>query len=218
MIDLTPWNLTLPIETPALTVTTAALPRLQTSYFTNSGDKVVFWAPVTGSHAGNSDFPRSELRETSIDGKARNWLYNSGLNTLKGTLSVNQVPSTGRVVVAQIHAKNATAPLLKVVYRYANGTGNIDLEYRVNPTDVKSPVAYTVPNVPLDKAFAYAIQMNKQGKLTVLINNAGPQLQLAPSWYTYDFYFKAGVYTLDNVGYATEGGKVTYTRLEVSHL
>ncbi len=218
MIDLTLWNLTLPIETPALTIATAALPRLQTSYFTNTGDKIVFWAPVTGSHAGNSDFPRTELRETSIDGKAKNWLYSSGTNTLKGTLSVNQVPSTGRVVVAQIHAKNATAPLLKVVYRYANGTGNIDLEYRVNPGDVKSPVAYTLPNVPLNKAFAYAIQMNKQGKLMVLINNIGSQFQLAPSWYGYALYFKAGVYTLDNVGSTTEGGKVTYTRLDVSHL
>lgn len=216
MIDLTIWNLTLPVETPPLT-TAAALPKLQTSYFTNTGDKVVFWAPVTGSHTGNSEFPRSELRETSTDGEARNWSYNGGLNTLKGTLSVNQVPSTGRVVVAQIHAKNATTPLLKVVYRYANGIGNIDLEYRVNPTDVKSPVAYTVTDVPLNKAFAYAIQMNKQGKLTVLINNAGPQIQLAPAWHNYAFYFKAGVYTLDNVGYATEGGKVTYTRLEVSH-
>jgi Alginate lyase len=218
MIDLTTWNLTLPVPAPTLTVATAAMPRLQTSYFTNTGDKIVFWAPVTGSASGSSEYPRSELRETLADGKARNWLYDSGLNTLKGTLSVNQVPSNGRVVVAQIHAKNAAAPLLKVVYRYANGTGNIDLEYRVNPTDEKSPVAYTVPNVPLNKAFAYAIQMNKQGKLTVLINNTGPQITLAPSWYGYAFYFKAGVYTLDNTGPVTEGGKVTYTRLDVSHL
>lgn len=217
MIDLAPWNLTLPVAAPALTVATAALPKLQTPYFSNTGDKLVFWAPVTGAHSGTSDYPRSELRETSDDGKARNWTYDSGLNTLKGTVSVNQVPSTGRIVVAQIHAKNAVTPLLKVVYRYANGIGNVDLEYRVNPADQKSPVAYTVPNVPLDKPFAYAIQMNKQGKLTVLINNAGPQIQLAPSWYSYAFYFKAGVYTLDNVGYATEGGKVTYTRLELSH-
>jgi hypothetical protein len=216
MIDLTVWNLTLPVETPPLT-TAAARPKLQTAYFTNTGDKVVFWSPVTGSHTGNSDFPRSELRETSTDGKARNWLYTSGLNTLKGTLSVNQVPSTGRVVVAQIHAKDAATPLLKVVYRYSNGIGSIDLEYRLKPADAKSPVAYTVSNVPLNKSFAYAIQMNKQGKLTVLINNAGPQLQLAPAWYKYAFYFKAGAYTLDNVGYATEGGKVTYTRLEASH-
>lgn len=218
MIDLSTWNLTLPVETPALTVATAAMPTLQTAYFTNTGDKIVFWAPVTGSVSGMSEYPRSELRETLADGKARNWLYNSGLNTLKGTLSVNQIPSNGRVVVAQIHAKNAAAPLLKVIYRYANGIGNIDLEYRVNPGDSKSPVAYTVPNVPLNKAFAYAIQMNKLGKLTVLINNAGPQIQLASSWYGYPFYFKAGVYTLDNTGPTTEGGKVTYTRLQVSHL
>ena len=73
------------------------------------------------------------------------------------------------------------------------------------------------PNVALNKVFTYTLQMDKQGKVTVLINNLGKQVKLDPSWYGYNFYFKAGVYTLDNVGYATEGGKVTYSKLDVSH-
>ncbi|MBD9463204.1 polysaccharide lyase family 7 protein [Pseudomonas sp. Pdm06] len=217
MIDLTVWNITLPVQTPAQVVATKAMPALKNKYFDNNGQRIVFWAPVTGSHTGKSEYPRSELRETSKDGKLRNWRYNSGTNTLKGTLAVNQVPSEGRVVVAQIHAKDAPTPLLKLVYRYAKGTGNIDVEYRVKPKDKKSPVIYTVPNVPLNKAFSYSLQMDKQGKLSVLIGNSGKQVKLDPSWYGYDFYFKAGVYTLDNVGYASEGGKVTYTKLDVSH-
>ena len=217
MIDLTVWNITLPVQTPAQVVATKAMPALKNKYFDNNGQRIVFWAPVTGSHTGKSEYPRSELRETSKDGKLRNWRYNSGTNTLKGTLAVNQVPSEGRVVVAQIHAKDAPTPLLKLVYRYAKGTGNIDVEYRVKPKDKKSPVIYTVQNVPLNKAFSYSLQMDKQGKLSVLIGNSGKQVKLDPSWYGYDFYFKAGVYTLDNVGYASEGGKVTYTKLDVSH-
>ncbi|AXP03979.1 MULTISPECIES: polysaccharide lyase family 7 protein [Pseudomonas] len=217
MIDLTVWNITLPVQTPAQVVATKAMPALKNKYFDNNGQRIVFWAPVTGSHTGKSEYPRSELRETSKDGKLRNWRYNSGINTLKGTLAVNQVPSEGRVVVAQIHAKDAPTPLLKLVYRYAKGTGNIDVEYRVKPKDKKSPAIYTVPNVPLNKAFSYSLQMDKQGKLSVLINNVGKQVKLDSSWYGYDFYFKAGVYTLDNKGYSNEGGKVTYTRLDVSH-
>lgn len=217
MIDLTVWNITLPVQTPAQVVATKAMPALKNKYFDNNGQRIVFWAPVTGSHTGKSEYPRSELRETSKDGKLRNWRYNSGTNALKGTLAVNQVPSEGRVVVAQIHAKDAPTPLLKLVYRYAKGTGNIDVEYRVKPKDKKSPVIYTVPNVPLNKAFSYSLQMDKQGQLSVLIGNSGKQVKLDPSWYGYDFYFKAGVYTLDNVGYASEGGKVTYTKLDVSH-
>jgi len=217
MIDLTVWNITLPVQTPAQVVATKAMPNLQNKYFNRTGERIVFWAPVTGSHTGKSDFPRSELRETSKDGKLRNWRYNSGVNTLKGTLSVNQVPSEGRVVVAQIHAKDAPTPLLKLVYRYAKGTGNIDVEYRVKPNDKKSPVLFSVPNVALNKVFNYSLQMDKQGKLTVLIDNVGKQVKLDSSWYAYDFYFKAGVYTLDNVGNASEGGKVTYTKLDVSH-
>ena len=217
MIDLTVWNITLPVQTPAQIVATKAMPTLKNPYFDNNGQRIIFWAPVTGSHTGKSEFPRSELRETGKDGKSRNWRYNSGVNTLKGTLSVNQVPSEGRVVVAQIHAKDAAAPLLKLVYRYAKGTGNIDVEYRVKPKDLKSPVIFSVPNMALNKVFTYSLQMDKQGKLTVVINNLGKQVQLDPSWYGYDFYFKAGVYTLDNVGYSNEGGKVTYTKLDVSH-
>ncbi len=59
--------------------------------------------------------------------------------------------------------------------------------------------------------------MDKQGKLTVLINNVGKQVKLDRAWHGYNFYFKAGVYTLDNVGSSSEGGKVTYTKLDVSH-
>lgn len=217
MIDLTVWNITLPVQTPAQVVATKAMPALKNKYFDNNGQRIVFWAPVTGSHTGKSEYPRSELRETSKDGKLRNWRYNSGTNALKGTLAVNQVPSEGRVVVAQIHAKDAPTPLLKLVYRYAKGTGNIDVEYRVKPKDKKSPVIYTVPNVPLNKAFSYSLQMDKQGKLSVLIGSTGKQVKLDPSWYGYNFYFKAGVYTLDNKGYSNEGGKVTYTKLDVSH-
>ncbi|MFF7706884.1 polysaccharide lyase family 7 protein [Pseudomonas sp. NPDC007930] len=216
MIDLSVWNLTLPIETPALTVATARVAALQSPYFSVTSGGIVMWAPVTGSHSGSSDFPRTELRETLADGQARNWLYNSGSNSMSGTLAVNQVPSTGRVVVAQIHAKNAAAPLLKMVYRYTAKGGFIDLEYRVKPADEKSPVMYSVP-MALNQSFSYSIQMLASGKLSVLINNSGPSVSLDPSWYAYNFYFKAGVYTLDNVGYATEGGKVTYSKLVTSH-
>lgn len=217
MIDLSVWNLTLPIETPALTVATARVSSLNSPYFKISSNGIVMWAPVTGSHSGTSDFPRTELRETLANGTARNWLYNSGTNTMAGTLAVNQVPSTGKIVVAQIHAKNAPTPLLKMVYRYTPKGGFVDLEYRVKPADAKSPVISSTP-MALNKTFTYSIQMAPTGKLTVLINNAAAQTTLNPAWYGYAFYFKAGVYTLDNVGYPTEGGKVTYSKLSTSHI
>nr|BFE96028.1 hypothetical protein GCM10020185_65640 [Pseudomonas brassicacearum subsp. brassicacearum] len=81
------------------------------------------------------------------------------------------------------------------------------MEYRVKPKDKKSPVIYTVPKVPLNKSFSYTLQMDKQGQLSVLIGNSGKQVKLDKSWQGYDFYFKAGVYTLDNKGYSNEGGK-----------
>lgn len=217
MIDLSTWNLTVPMGTPATTIATTLVKTYKNPYFTNNGSSIVFWAPVTGSHSGASDFPRSELRETTTKGQDRSWLYTSGTNTLKGTLAVNQVPSTGKVIVAQIHAKNAPSPLVKLQYRWENGIGNVDVTYRFNPGDEKSPITYTLKNVPLNKQFNYTLQINNAGIVTVLINGAGYQTKLAPTWASYLFYFKAGDYTLDNTGYPTEGGKVTYYSLVATH-
>lgn len=217
MIDLSTWSLTIPVGAPAITVATTLVKTYKTPYFTNNGDNLVFWAPVTGSHAGGSDFPRSELRETTATGQNFSWLYTSGVNTLKGTLAVNQVPSDGKVVVAQIHAKDAPSPLVKLQYRWEKGVGNVDVTYRFNPGDEKSPITYTLKNVPLNQQFNYTLQINKTGLVTVLINGAGYQAQLASTWAKYLFYFKAGDYTLDNTGYPTEGGKVTYYSLKATH-
>ncbi len=55
MIDLTVWNITLPVQTPAQVVATKAMPTLKNKYFDNNGQRIVFWAPVTGSHTGKAN-------------------------------------------------------------------------------------------------------------------------------------------------------------------
>ncbi len=55
MIDLTVWNITLPVQTPAQVVATKAMPALKNKYFDNNGQRIVFWAPVTGSHTGKAN-------------------------------------------------------------------------------------------------------------------------------------------------------------------
>src|SRR3546814_19310599 len=78
---------------------------------------VFFWAPVTGAKTANAIYPRSELRETYSDGTLRNWLYSAADNKLRATLSVSQVPSTGKIVIGQIHAKDSTKPMVKQIGR-----------------------------------------------------------------------------------------------------
>lgn len=217
MIDLSVWDLILPVGKPAQEVAAAKLTGFTNPYFQNTANGLILWTPVTGSRSGSSKYPRSELREVYKNGDQRNWRYNSGTNTISGKLAVTQVPSEGKVVVAQIHAKDADSPLLKLQYRYVKGVGNVDITWRTKPGDDKSPIIYTYKNVPLGQPFTYNIQMDKAGKVTATVNGVVTQVTLNSKWQKYSFFFKAGNYTLDHSGYASEGGRVTYHELQTKH-
>ena len=217
MIDLSTWNLTIPQGSPALTIATPHLQSFNDTYFKRDGSRLIFWAPVTGAHFGSSHFPRSELRETDVSGSALSWRYNTGTNTLRGKVAVNQVPSEGKVVVAQIHALNSPSPLVKIQYRWEEGSGNVDITYRTKPGDSKSPIVYTRTKMALGQAFNYSMRVDDSGQVIMMINGQGVKTKLHGNWKAYQFYFKAGNYTLDNTGYASEGGRVTYYALNATH-
>lgn len=218
MIDLSVWNLTLPEQVPLRTIQT---PQMQSGYnskyFYRNGESFVFWAPVAGTATGNSDFPRSELREVYPDGKARNWQYSEGNHTLSARLAVNKVPSTGQIVIGQVHAKDNLTPYVKLVYSQVKGVGYVQVYLRQRPNDVKSPLVMTYKSMPLDYFFNYTITITRAGQL--MIDIAGQQYvnRIDPSWASKHFYFKAGVYTLDNQGPATEGGQAEFAELNVVH-
>ncbi|MBK5415503.1 polysaccharide lyase family 7 protein [Pseudomonas sp. TH31] len=50
-------------------------------------------------------------------------------------MKVNQVPSTGRIVMGQIHRYQRKGPLLNVEYQYdaASRQGNVIANYRLKP-------------------------------------------------------------------------------------
>lgn len=217
MIDLSVWDLILPVGAPAQEVASARLSAFTNPYFQNTANGLVLWAPVTGAHSGSSKYPRSELREVTKSGGERNWKYNSGTNVISGKVAVNQVPSEGKVIVAQIHAEKADSPLFKLQYRFEKGTGNVDITWRTKPGDDKSPIIYTAKNVPLGQPFTYKVEMASNGKVTATVNGVTTQRSLDSKWKSYAFFFKAGNYTLDHTGYATEGGRVTYYELQTKH-
>lgn len=119
MIDLSTWNLSIPVGSPPSTIDTPKLlSGFKDQYFQAEGSSVQFWTPVTGTRTENAVYPRSELRETYSDGRLRNWLYSDADNFLRATLAVNKVPSSGKVVIGQIHAYESQKPLIKVEYQY----------------------------------------------------------------------------------------------------
>lgn len=188
-------------------------------YFHSDTGTLFFWSPVTGSRTANAIYPRSELRETYSNGTLKNWTYPEADNLLYATLAVNQVPSTGKIVIGQIHAYNSTKPLVKVEYQYKTTTqsGNIVAKVRMHPDDTDSRVIIVAENVPLDREFSYLIHLSPGGALGVSAAGYQWDTQLSSTWRDKPLYFKAGVYVQDNTGYTTEGGKVTFYKLDIDH-
>ncbi len=221
MIDLSTWNLSIPEGSPPATIETSQLVQgFQDQYFHSDSGTVFFWAPVTGATTTNAIYPRSELRETYSNGTLRNWLYPAADNKLAATLAVSQVPSTGKVVIGQIHAKDSTRPMVKLEYQYKtySSTGNIVAKVRMRPDDETGQVLTIATGIKLNQSFSYLIHLSPAGVLT--INGAGYQWSspVSSTWSDKPLYFKAGVYVQDNTGYPTEGGTVTFSLLDIDHI
>ncbi len=219
MIDLNTWDLTIPEGKPATTITTGQLQKgYQSKYFKKDGSQVVFWAPVTGTTTKGSSYPRSELREAYSTGVKRNWKYTAASNNrLSARLAVEKVPSEGRIIIGQIHAKDLSAPYLKVIYNQIRGVGYVTVEARKKPKDAKSPVIMSYTGMPLGQTFTYDEQLSKKGLLKVAINGQTYQEQINSNWNKYYLYFKAGSYVTDNKGPSIEGGRVRFLDLRASH-
>jgi hypothetical protein len=220
MIDMASWNLSIPVGSPPATIETSQLMKgYDGKYFHSGSDVIWFWAPVTGSRTANAIYPRSELRETWSNGELHNWLYPDADNFLNATVAVNQVPSSGRIVIGQIHAYNSTEPLLKVEYQFkdATGTGNIVAKVRNRFDDKHSRVIQIAEGVPMNEPFKYIIHLSPGGELSVSARNMNWSSPISATWRDKPLYFKAGVYTQDNTGYTSEGGKATFYRLDIDH-
>ena len=224
MIDLNTWNLTIPVGEPATTIATPLLVGgYQDDYFKNIDGALFFWAPVDGTTTPNAKYPRSELRETHADGKPRNWKYQAADNYLRATLKVTQVPSSGKVIIGQIHNVEGDDPPIKLQYEYSTSTntGSLAAIYRLKP-GISTSKAIVLRNVPLGASFSYSIALTKGGTLAVYAKTPSTDTlkwtaKLDPAWAAQTMYFKAGSYVQDNTGNNTEAGAVTFTKLSIEH-
>jgi hypothetical protein len=143
----------------------------------------------------------------------------TGSSPTSSTLAVNQVPSTGKIVIGQIHAYESQKPMVKLEYQYKTSTqsGNIVAKVRMRPDDSKGRVIIVAENVPLQRNFTYVIHLNKAGLLSIEAANGQWNERLGAAWGKKPLYFKAGVYVQDNSGDSKEGGKVTFAKLDIDH-
>jgi hypothetical protein len=228
VLDLTTWNLSIPTEPAPTTISTQRLnDGYESRYFRrNSDGSVTFWVPVTGSTTADARYPRSELRETKHDGSLNNWQHASSDNYLSAVLKVEQVPSSNKVVIGQIHSTDVPGsqndPLLKVQYHYRRGIGRVELLLRARPGDSEVQNILLADNIQLGERFGYDLRVTPSGRLGVAVASSEGDKgthyrQLSSHWNTQYLYFKAGAYIQDNAGPDSEGGRVTFHHLNSLH-
>lgn len=225
MIDLSTWNLTIPVGVPAAVISTPVLAGgYQDHYFQSKEGKLFFWAPVNGSTTANSTYPRSELRETFANGALRNWPYSAADNVLTATARITQVPSNGLIAFSQIHSKNSISPPLMLGYQSLSptGYGNVVISFRGNPASDNATKIVLSSRIKLNQDFSYEVFLAKNGRLTIGLVEPDGVIRtwsgmLDSAWASHDLYFKAGVYTLDNNGNETSAGAAVFSQLKVEH-
>jgi len=194
ILDLSYWKVTLPVrsEKESEQPLEISQPELATyrldPWFMPTSDKkgVIFRAPVNAPTTGDSDYPRSELREMSAEGeKTVFWPSTTGTHTLFLDEAITAVPKSKQQVVAgQIHGDDDDLLVIRLEYP--------TLSIVRGKKDV-----YTLDeNYTLGKRFTVEFVV-RDGRISVYYNGSTApvytlekRLQMA--------YFKAGVYTQSN--------------------
>jgi len=221
--DLSHWKLTLPTSAentydrhPKEISAAALVGSFKDNHFyTDSDGAMVFWCPVVGATTEGTQFPRSELREMLQPGNPRNnWSF-SGSHEMTACCQILEVPSNPKVVIGQIHSYTGKSkPLVKLQYY----KGRIEALVKESPTKGKDK-KLTFPDVDLSSDINWTIRL-KDGVLAITVNGTTQEEQISendPAWAEQTFYFKAGAYPQDNEGEVSEGARVSFSHLVVTH-
>jgi hypothetical protein len=211
--DLSVWSLQLPVGSPG-SPTTISASQLKGStgysnpsyFWTDKNDgSMTFWAPEKGVTTPNSNYARSELRENG------EWAL-AGKHTLSAQLRITQV--TKNVCVGQVHlgtGGSSTKPLLELYYR---SNGDIYLGTENSPDGGQT--LHKITNVAIGVKWTYVINVTGN-TINLTVNGAKTSYAVPSSFNAYKQYFKAGSYNQSSSDSTSNGAKVKFYTLTVTH-
>jgi hypothetical protein len=191
VLNLTNWKQTLPIgssEKPTeVKQPVLATYKLDPWFVVQPGIRAVrFRAPVNAPTTSGSNYPRSELREMTNNGRTNAaWSSTTGTHTMILDQAITAVPTTKRHVVAgQIHDSEDDIIVIRLEYPklYVNVDGDNVITLDENYT--------------LGKRFTIKFVAHN-GKTDVYYNNSKTPSYTLSKDYT-GAYFKSGAYTQSN--------------------
>lgn len=169
-----------------------------------------YWCSVSGDLSGSSSNPRTESRQTYPNSnESYNWLADGTEHSMSGVVRVELAPSSGKVIVGQIHAHKAPNPFVMVTWW--NGVARVDV--RSTPTGNAVKVL-SIPRT-LGESFWYSLDVRPDGVLHITLGSFVYSIPVDPAWNAYPFFFKSGAYCIDNVGPESEGAWVCYEEFNV---
>jgi hypothetical protein len=147
-------------------------------------------APTLGASSKSTHRTRCEWKEPaywSLTSAPHHWSRQS--------MTVTKVNSAQKVVIAQVHVKNATTPPLKVFWN----KGRITAGFRSNFIDAIINNFTLLEDVPLGVPFKISLHVTAAGSVSVSVLCDGrksvcPVLKLDSTWKDRTFQFHGGVY------------------------
>lgn len=217
--NLSVWELQEPVGSPGSprTIPSSQLqgPKgYQDSYFyTDKNDgAMTFWAPEKGVTTPNSNYARSELRETNSDGSEAEWKL-AGSHQLQATLRVVSV--TDHVCVGQIHLGTGGSSTKPLVELYYFNNGDIVLGTENSPSGGQT--THRIANVPVGTRWSYTIAVTGGNTVVLTVNGKTTKYPIPSSFDAYHMYFKAGSYNQSSSNSTTRGARVAFYALTVHH-
>ena len=214
--DLAVWQLQQPVGSPG-SPNTISPSRLEGGYqdqffYTDKADgAMVFFAPEKGVTTPNSKYARSEFREMNRGGGGADWSLN-GTHRMSATLRVLSV--TKNVAIGQIKlgsGGSSTKPLAELYYR-----NNGDVIIGIEKTAAGGQTLYTLGRVPVGQKFSYTIGI-AGGRIQLGLNGRTSSYAIHSSFLPYKQYFKAGSYNQSSSSSTTNGARVAFYSLAISH-
>lgn len=225
-IDLSRWNLTIPAG--ATIIQTAELQTYKSEYFVRNADgSITFYAPSSGigiDSTANSNYPRSELRETLENGDDReaNWSLDSAeIHHLSAVLRVDSLAKSGKAIVGQFHGEGDRPPFkLQVMWIEGTDRFRVYMQHRPVHAGTEYKPAFAT-EIALGETFAYEASVTAAGLLAVTLTTAARAETLtaqldADSYADDTWYAKAGMYSQEMVG-GEGAGMATFFALNMYH-
>ncbi|GAB3469164.1 polysaccharide lyase family 7 protein [Azotobacter salinestris] len=191
--------------------------------------EVDLWAPTKGdATTPNSDRSRTEFREIIPGTKTlKNWqLGEHPAQYLRVAMTMRQTNSNGRVCIGQIHIKDISRPVLKIIADASKDPErkvfSVQAKIRQNCNQSDDPGFVLLESVPLDERISYSVAVSGGGVISINFAHGTRRgecrFNLLPSYVGRLLYFKAGLYVQEDateLTLPTEGARARLHSLVV---